>query len=52
LELLGPRQTLARGFTITMDTQRRPLSSARRAAEEELIVTVFADGEIKSEPLG
>jgi exonuclease VII large subunit len=50
LELLGPRQTLARGFTITMDSRRRPLTSARRAAEEEVIVTVFADGEIKSEP--
>ena len=50
LELLGPRQTLARGFTITMDTQGRPLTSARRAAEEKVIVTVFADGEIKSQP--
>lgn len=50
LELLGPRQTLARGFTITMDTQRRPLSSARRAAEEAVLITVFADGEIKSQP--
>ena len=50
LELLGPRQTLARGFTITMDTQGRPLTSALRAAEEEVIVTVFADGEIKSQP--
>ena len=50
LELLGPRQTLASGFTITMDTHGRPLTSARRAAEEEVIVTVFADGEIKSQP--
>lgn len=51
LELLGPRQTLARGFTITMDRQRRPLTSARRAAEEKEVVTVFADGEVKSKPL-
>ena len=51
LELLGPRQTLARGFTITMDTQRRPLTSAQQAAEEKEIVTVFADGELKSKPL-
>ena len=51
LELLGPRQTLARGFTITMDMQRRPLTSAQRAAEEKKIVTLFADGEIKSEPM-
>jgi exodeoxyribonuclease VII large subunit len=50
LELLGPRQTLARGFTITMDTRRRPLTSASRAAEEKEIVTLFADGEIKSQP--
>jgi exodeoxyribonuclease VII large subunit len=51
LELLGPRQTLARGFTITMDAQRRPLTSALRAAKEKEIITVFADNEIKSKPL-
>jgi exodeoxyribonuclease VII large subunit len=51
LELLGPRQTLARGFTITMDNRGRPLTSARQAAGEEVIVTVFADGEIKSAPV-
>jgi exodeoxyribonuclease VII large subunit len=51
LELLGPRQTLARGFTITMDTQRRPLNSAQQAAKEEEILTLFADGEIKSKPM-
>jgi exodeoxyribonuclease VII large subunit len=51
LELLGPRQTLQRGFTITMDAQRRPLTSAARAAEEKEIVTLFADGEIKSKTL-
>lgn len=50
LELLGPRQTLARGFTITLDKQRRPLTSATIAAREEKIVTVFADGEIASRP--
>ena len=51
LELLGPRQTLARGFTITMDAQRRPLTSAGRAAKEKEIVTLFADGEVKSKPV-
>jgi len=50
LELLGPRQTLARGFTITMDPRRRPLTSARQAAAEPEIVTMFADGEIVSRP--
>ena len=50
LELLGPRQTLARGFTITMDTRRSPLASAQQAAKEKEIVTVFADGELKSRP--
>jgi len=50
LELLGPRQTLARGFTITMDAQGRPLTSAERAAREEVIFTVFPDGKIKSRP--
>ena len=51
LELLGPHQTLARGFTITMNTLGHPLTSARQAAEEETIVTVFADGEIVSTPV-
>jgi len=50
LELLGPRQTLERGFTMTLDTARRPLTSARKARSEEKIVTVFADGEIVSRP--
>jgi len=51
LELLGPRQTLARGFTITMDAGRRPLTSAASAATEKEITTLFADGEIKSKPV-
>jgi exodeoxyribonuclease VII large subunit len=51
LELLGPRQTLARGFTITLDAQRCPLASAEAAAQETEIVTLFADGEVKSKPL-
>jgi len=34
-----------------MDVQRRPLVSAQRAATEKEIVTVFADGEVKSRPL-
>lgn len=51
LELLGPRQTLARGFTITMDAQRRPLTSAQQAAREKEIVTLFDDGEVKSKPM-
>ena len=50
LELLGPRQTLQRGFTITMDQHRRPLTSAAAALREKDIVTIFADGEITSQP--
>jgi len=50
LELLGPRQTLARGFTITTDARRRPLTSAARAATQKEITTIFADGEITSRP--
>ncbi len=51
LELLGPRQTLERGFSITMDTHRRALTTATRAQGEEEIITVFADGEISSRPI-
>lgn len=50
LELLGPRQTLERGFTITLDEHRRPLTEAEKAAAENEIITVFADGEIRSKP--
>lgn len=50
LELLGPRQTLERGFTMTLDTERRPLTSAKSARSKVKIVTVFADGEIVSSP--
>ena len=48
LELLGPRQTLSRGFTITLDQQRRPLTSAAAAAQQTTLTTVFADGEVAS----
>lgn len=50
LEILGPRQTLARGFTITMDECRRLLTSADAAADQKEIVTIFADGEVRSKP--
>jgi len=50
LDLLGPRQTLARGFTLTLDQQRRPLTAAAEAARQEKIVTVFSDGEVESRP--
>ena len=51
LELLGPRQTLARGFTITTDASRRPLLSARTAGDQAKMITVFADGEVESAPI-
>jgi len=50
LELLGPRQTLERGFTMTLDAARRPLISATKASGEKKIVTIFADGEVVSRP--
>jgi len=50
LELLGPRQTLSRGFTITLDAERRPLTSAHEAQRQKKIVTIFADGETVSLP--
>ncbi len=50
LELLGPHQTLARGFTITMDVHRRPLTTAAKATGEREWITLFADGEARSQP--
>lgn len=50
LELLGPRQTLERGFTITLDAKRRLVTSAKGARLEKKIITVFTDGETVSRP--
>lgn len=50
LELLGPKQTLARGFTMTLDAERRPLVSAQQAQAESRLITVFDDGEVVSRP--
>ena len=50
LELLGPRQTLARGFTVTMDSSRRAITSAQAASKEAKLITLFADGEVNSHP--
>jgi exodeoxyribonuclease VII large subunit len=50
LELLGPRQTLARGFTLTLDAERKPLRHADKAAAQERLTTVFSDGEVVSKP--
>lgn len=52
LELLGPHQILARGFTMTLDASRRPLATAQTAAGEQEIITVFSDGEVISRPTG
>jgi hypothetical protein len=35
---------------MTLDAQRRPLTSAAKAAREDKITTVFADGEVVSRP--
>ncbi|MBE2180863.1 MAG: exodeoxyribonuclease VII large subunit [Chthoniobacterales bacterium] len=50
LELLGPRQTLARGFTVTMDASRRAITSSETAAKQPELITLFADGEVTSHP--
>ncbi len=50
LELLGPRQTLARGFTVTMDAERRAITSAETAAKQPELIILFADGEVISHP--
>ncbi len=51
LDLLGPKKILARGFTITLDASRRPLTAAENAQRMERLITVFADGEVASRPV-
>ncbi len=51
LEMLNPRRTLERGYTMTLDEERRPLARAGEARRCASLVTVFADGEVVSRPL-
>lgn len=51
LDLLGPKKILARGFTMTLDASRRPLTSAENARRMDRLITVFADGEVASRPI-
>ena len=51
LDLLGPQKILARGFTMTLDASRRPLTSSKNARGMDRLITVFADGEVASRPI-
>lgn len=54
LAALNPENTLARGFTITMDAQGRALTKAADVRPGMILKTRFADGEVEStstEPL-
>jgi exodeoxyribonuclease VII large subunit len=50
LEALNPNAALARGYTITMDSQGRILRSSADALATEFLETKFADGTIRSRP--
>jgi exodeoxyribonuclease VII large subunit len=48
LRLLGPRQTLERGYSITLDNQLRVVRSAQTLKAGDLILTKLAEGEVNS----
>ena len=48
LRLLGPRQTLERGYSITLDDQLRVVRSARTLKPGDRILTKLAEGEVSS----
>jgi exodeoxyribonuclease VII large subunit len=48
LRLLGPRQTLERGYSITLDNQLRVVRSAQTLKAGDLILTKLAEGEVSS----
>jgi exodeoxyribonuclease VII large subunit len=50
LEALNPNAALARGYTITMDSEGRILRSSADALAAEFLETKFADGTVRSRP--
>ena len=48
LTSLNPENILKRGYTITTDTQGKPLKSVNEAKKNDCIITRFFDGSIKS----
>ncbi|HEY5741966.1 MAG TPA: exodeoxyribonuclease VII large subunit, partial [Terrimicrobiaceae bacterium] len=48
LHAMSPQATLTRGYTITMDADRRPLTSATAIQADALLKTRFHDGEAVS----
>lgn len=48
LRALGPEAAFARGFSITLNAQGRPLTSAAAVAPGDELRTVVADGEVRS----
>jgi exodeoxyribonuclease VII large subunit len=48
LRLLGPRQTLERGYSITLDANRNVLRSAKQLKSGDRIHTILADGQTES----
>ena len=48
LRLLGPRQTLERGYSITLDNQQRVVRSPHMLKAGDWILTKLAEGEVNS----
>jgi exodeoxyribonuclease VII large subunit len=48
LRLLGPRQTLERGYSITLDNQQRVVRSTHTLKAGDRILTKLAEGEVNS----
>ena len=50
LEALNPNAAIARGYTITMDSQGRILRNSADALAADFLETKFADGTVRSRP--
>jgi exodeoxyribonuclease VII large subunit len=48
LAVLGPQQTLERGYTITLDPDGKVIRSARECLLDQTLRTRFVDGEVRS----
>ncbi len=52
LAAIGPASVLGRGYTYTLDDQGRPVTQARMLHAGQPMVTVFADGKVRSKVEG
>lgn len=49
LEILNPKAILSRGYSISLNSEGKPIRSVKNVKEKETIVTILEDGKLTSE---